>query len=75
MFIHDKIDKKIHALTTLKGIVLDEEDGKDLFTHMEMRDFAEEHGGILYFIKDEYYLILDIIGEKNYLIIPVEYSL
>ena len=75
MFIHDKIDKKIHALTTLKGIVLDEEDGKDLFTHMEMRDFAEEHGGFLYFIKDEYYLILDIIGEKNYLIIPVEYSL
>lgn len=75
MFIHDVIDKKIQSLTLMKGVVLDEEDGKNLFTHMEMRDFAEEHGGLLFFIEDEYYLIIDFIGEEDYLIIPVEYSL
>ena len=35
---------KIYALTTMKGFELDETDGQDAFTHMEMRDFAEEHG-------------------------------
>lgn len=75
MFIHDVIDKKIQSLTLMKGVVLDEENDEDLFTHMEMRDFAEEHGGLLFFINEEYYLILNIIGEKDYLIIPVDYSL
>ena len=75
MLVNDKIDKKIHALTTLEGVVLDEEEGEDLFTYIEMRDFAEENGGILYFIGNKYYLVLDIIGEKDYLIIPAECSL
>ena len=75
MFIHDVIDEKIHALTTMKGVVLDETDGQDLFTHMEMRDFAEDHDGLLFFIEDEHYLILEIIGERDFLIIPVDYSL
>lgn len=74
MFIHDIIDEKIYALTTMKGFELDETDGQDAFTHMEMRDFAEEHGGLLFFIGDEYYLVINIIGEDEFLIIPTEYS-
>ena len=75
MFIHDEIDEKIYTLTTMKGFVLDETNGEDIFTHMEMRDFAEEHGGLLFFVGDEYYLVLEVIGEENFIIIPTEYPL
>lgn len=72
MFIHDKIDEKIYTLTTMKGLVLDETNEDDFLTYCEMRDFAEEHGGLLFFVGDEYYLVLSIIGEKDFLIIPTE---
>ena len=56
-------------------MVLDETNDEDVFTHIEMKDFAEEHGGLLFFVGDEYYLVLEVIGEENFLIIPTEYPL
>lgn len=42
---------------------------------MELRDFAENHGNLLYFWENSHYLVINFIREKDYLIIPTDYSL
>lgn len=73
MFIKDLIDKKIEALFDYIGETIDETDETDIALYEELREFAEKHGGLLYYADDEVYLILNFIGEKDFLLIPVDY--
>ena len=75
MFKNDLIDKKINALLDFAGDSFDETKDEDMLFYHELRDFAEKHRGLLYFFNNETYLIINFIGEKNFLLIPVEYSL
>jgi hypothetical protein len=72
MLVNDLIDRKINALISMKNITLDETNEDDLLTYIEMRDFAKEHNGLLFFIGNEYYLVLNIVGEEDFLIILTE---
>lgn len=73
MLKNDLIDKKIEALLDYLGIKINIDDKNKITKYEELRDFAEDHGGLLYYIDNEVYLILNFIGEKDFLLIPVEY--
>ncbi|GFN37093.1 hypothetical protein [Tepidimicrobium xylanilyticum] len=75
MFRNDIIDQKIHALLEAHNDFLDETKDEDMLLYFELRDFAEKHGGLLYFFENETYLIINFIGEEEFLLIPAEYSL
>ncbi|NMA85486.1 MAG: hypothetical protein GX962_16665 [Epulopiscium sp.] len=75
MFKNDLIDKKIQALLDYEKDYFDETVEGDLIYYCEIRDFAEEHGGLLFFFHDRTYLIINFIDEEDFLIIPVDYSL
>lgn len=71
MFINDIIDKKIEALLDFIGESIDETEANDMMLYNEIREFAEENGGLLYNIFNESYLILNFVGEEKFHIIPV----
>ena len=71
----DLIDKKINALLNFKEDSFDLENENDFLCYSELRDFAESHEELLYLFNNEVYLIVNFIGEKKFLIIPVNYSL
>ncbi|SHD76671.1 hypothetical protein [Schnuerera ultunensis] len=75
MFKNDLIDKKIQALLEAHNDSIDETKEEDILLYSELRHFAEEHEGLLYFFDDETYLIINFIGEDDFLVIPVEYNL
>ncbi len=71
---NDLVDNKILALFDYFNKQFDETNEEDAILYAELRDFAENHGNLLYFFGDDYYLIIEFIGEKNYLIIHTDYS-
>ena len=75
MFKNDLIDKKIQALFEAHNDSIDETKDEDILLYSELRHFAEEHGGLLYFFNDKTYLIINFIGEEELLVIPGGYSL
>lgn len=74
MFANDIIDRKFQKLLEYLGEYLDETDGLDYMYYKRVRDFAEEHGGLLYPFDDEIYMIINFIDDDDFLIIPVEYT-
>lgn len=72
---NDLVDDKILALFNYHNKQFDETNDSDIIFYMEVRDFAENHGNLLYFWGNSYYLVINFIGEKDYLIIPTDYSL
>jgi len=73
MLNQDLIDEKINTLLDYKEEVLDETCGSDIMCYLEIRDFAEKHGGLLFFWDNNYYLVINFVGEKDFLIIPVDH--
>lgn len=75
MFKNDIIDQKIQALFEAHNDYIDATKDEDMLLYYELRDFAEKHGGLLYFFDNKTYLIINFIGEGEFLFIPAEYSL
>ena len=75
MSMNDLIDEKIRALLDYEGEKLDETYDQDIIYYSKMKDFAIINGGLLFFFDDNVYLIINFLGEKNFLFIPVEYQL
>lgn len=75
MFTNDLIDEKIEALLDYCNDVIDETNISDMVNYTEAREFAERYDGLLYSWDHEIYLVINFIGDENYLIIPIEYPL
>lgn len=75
MFTNDLIDKKIQILFDYHNEVFDETDESDFIYYAEVREFAEQYGGLLFPFDGEIYLVLNFINDEDFLIIPVDFPL